>query len=87
MVWPSELQQNKFFRRQGTPDGNGDDTIGDFSILKQLVTADPDVQRFLIRAFQYVIARFAIDGFRIDTIRFLKGDSRVSSAIPCASSP
>jgi len=51
------------------------------------VTADPDVQRFLIRAFQYVIARFAIDGFRIDTIRFLKGDSRVSSAIPCASSP
>ena len=74
VVWPSELQQNKFFRRQGTPDGNGDDTIGDFSILKQLVTADPDVQRFLIRAFQYVIARFDVDGFRIDTIRYLKGD-------------
>jgi len=74
VVWPSELQQNKFFRRQGTPDGNGDDTIGDFSVLKQLVTADPDVQRFLIRAFQYVIARFDIDGFRIDTIRYLKGD-------------
>jgi len=74
VVWPSELQENKFFRRQGTPDGNGDDTIGDFSVLKQLVTADPDVQRFLIRAFQYVIARFDIDGFRIDTIRYLKGD-------------
>jgi glycosidase len=74
VVWPSELQQNKFFRRQGTPDGNGDDTIGDFSVLKQLVTADPDVQRFLIRAYQYVIAHFDIDGFRIDTIRYLKGD-------------
>ena len=74
VVWPSELQQNKFFRRQGTPDGNGDDTVGDFSVLKQLVTADPDAQRFLIRSYQYVIARFDIDGFRIDTIRYLKGD-------------
>jgi glycosidase len=74
VVWPSELQQNKFFLRQGTPDGNGDDTVGDFSVLKQLVTADPDVQHFLIRSFQYVIARFDIDGFRIDTIRYLKGD-------------
>lgn len=74
VVWPSELQQNKFFRRQGTPDGNGDDTIGDFSILQQLKTDDPDLQRFLIRAHQYVIARFDIDGFRIDTIRYLKGD-------------
>ena len=73
-VWPSELQQNKFFRRQGTPDPNGDDTIGDFSVLKQMMTADPDLQPFLIRAYQYVIARFDIDGFRIDTLRYLKGD-------------
>ena len=74
VVWPSELQQNKFFRRQGLPDPNGDDTIGDFSILKQMMTDDPDVQRFLIRAYQYVIARFDIDGYRIDTLRYLKGD-------------
>ncbi len=74
VVWPSELQRNQFFRRQGTPDGNGDDTVGDFSVLKQLMTADPDLQRFLIRAYQYVIARFDIDGFRIDTLRYLKGD-------------
>jgi glycosidase len=73
-VWPSELQHNQFFRRQGNPDPNGDDTIGDFSILKQMMTADPDLQRFLIRAYQYVIARFDIDGFRIDTLRYLKGD-------------
>jgi glycosidase len=73
IVWPSELQQNKFFRRQGIPAAN-DDTIGDFSILKQMMTADPDLQRFLIRAYQYVIARFDIDGFRIDTLRYLQGD-------------
>jgi glycosidase len=74
LVWPLELQQNRFFRRQGTPDGNGDDTVGDFAILKQMMTAEPDVQRFLIRAYQYVIARFDIDGFRIDTLRYMKGD-------------
>jgi glycosidase len=73
LVWPSELQQNKFFRRQGNSNG-GDDTVGDFSVLKQMMTADFDVQRFLIRAYQYVIARFDIDGFRIDTLRYLKGD-------------
>jgi glycosidase len=73
LVWPLELQQNKFFRRQGNSNG-GDDTVGDFSVLKQMMTADPDAQRFLIRAYQYVIARFDIDGFRIDTLRYLKGD-------------
>jgi glycosidase len=31
------------------------------------------VQNALIRAYQYVIARFDIDGFRIDTLRYLKG--------------
>jgi glycosidase len=74
VVWPSQLQHNEYFRRQGTPDPNGYDTIGDFSILKQMMTANPDVQRFLIRAYQYVIARFDIDGYRIDTIRYLNAD-------------
>jgi len=73
LVWPREMQKNQFFRRQGNP-GGGDDTVGDFSSLKQLVTADPGLQRFLIRAYQYVIARYDVDGFRIDTLRYLKGD-------------
>jgi glycosidase len=73
-VWPSELQRNAAFRRQGMPLPGGDDTIGDFYSLKQLMTIDPDVQRTLIRAYQYVIARFDVDGFRIDTLRYLKGD-------------
>jgi len=74
VVWPSELQKNTFFRRQGNPQQGGDDTIGDFSVLKQMVTVDPSLQSFLIRAYQYVIARYDVDGFRIDTLRYLQGD-------------
>jgi len=75
VVWPSELQQNHYFRRQGNgPDQNGDDTVGDFQSLKQMMTVYPDLQGYLIRAYQYVIARYDIDGFRIDTLRYLKGD-------------
>jgi glycosidase len=73
-VWPQELQRNAFFRRQGIPGDGGDDTIGDFASLKQMLTADSDLQTFLIRAYQYGIARYDIDGFRIDTLRYLKGD-------------
>ena len=73
LVWPKELQFNAFFRRQGTPAGTGDDTVGDFASLKQMMTENPAVQNALIRAYQYVIARFDVDGFRIDTLRYLKG--------------
>jgi len=74
LVWPSEFQyKNDYYRRQGTGDPN-DDTIGDFASLKQLRTDLDDIQRFLIRAYQYVIARYDVDGFRIDTLRYLKND-------------
>lgn len=72
-VWPSELQKNEFFRRQGLP-GSSDDTVGDFASLKQMRTDNEDLQSFLIRCYQYVIARFDVDGFRIDTLKYLKGD-------------
>jgi glycosidase len=71
LVWPTELQRNDWFRRQGMP-GPADDTVGDFASLKQFRTDLPALQQFLIRAYQYVIARFDIDGFRIDTLRYLK---------------
>jgi glycosidase len=73
MVWPKELQKNYYFRMQGQMPAPGDDTIGDFDSLKQFLTDNVEVQQFLIRAYQYVIARFDIDGFRIDTLRYLKG--------------
>src|SRR5579863_3169594 len=71
LVWPIELQKNDWFRRQGMP-GPADDTVGDFASLKQFRTDLPQLQQFLIRAYQYVIARFDIDGFRIDTLRYLE---------------
>jgi glycosidase len=72
-VWPQEIQRNEFFRRQGSP-GGGDDTVGDFASLKQMRTDNENLQRFLIRSYQYVIARYDVDGFRIDTLKYLKGD-------------
>ena len=73
-VWPSELQRNDFFRRRG---GAGQD--GDFARMRELVTEyqTPDTGRFpvrdiLIRAHQYLIARFDLDGFRIDTLKYVK---------------
>src|SRR5208282_4946770 len=73
LVWPSELHKNDYFRRQGMP-GPNDDTVGDFDSLKQFRTDLPDLQQFLIRCYQYVIARFDIDGYRIDTLRYLKNN-------------
>jgi glycosidase len=67
-VWPSELHDNGLFRRQGKgPDEPR--AKGDFDILKQMVSEDRDLDRILIRAYQYVIARFDCDGFRIDTFK------------------
>jgi glycosidase len=73
LVWPRELQRDAFFRRQGAMPAPEDDTVGDFASLKQMLTATTDLQNQLIRAYQYVIARFDVDGFRIDTLRYLKG--------------
>lgn len=70
-VWPAELRYNAYFRRQGLPQTNGDPTIGDFASLKQLLTGNPDAQTALIRAYQYLIAKFDIDGFRIDTLKYI----------------
>jgi glycosidase len=73
LVWPKELQRQEFFRREGGMPAPQDDTIGDFASLKQMMTDNSDLQNVLIRAYQYAIARFDIDGFRIDTLRYLKG--------------
>ena len=74
LVWPKELQKDEFFRKQGATRPPPDDTIGDFASLKQMWTKNPTLQDVLIRAYQYVVARFDVDGFRIDTLRYLQGD-------------
>ncbi|MEA5613058.1 alpha-amylase family glycosyl hydrolase [Nodularia spumigena] len=69
-VWPQELCKNEFFRRRGT---RGDtEKGGDFSDLRELITDIPEVRNILIRIHQYLIAQFDIDGFRIDTLRFIE---------------
>ena len=78
-VWPVELQRNDLFRRKG----RGGEAGGDFSSLKELVTdfseTTPFNQSFTVRntlilAYQYLIANYDIDGFRIDTLKFIEAD-------------
>jgi glycosidase len=73
-VWPSELRRNDFFRRQG----KGGEAGGDFASLKEMVTdfGPPDfpVRTVLIQAYQYLIAKYDVDGFRIDTLKFIEPD-------------
>jgi len=67
-VWPQELRDNKYFRRKGM----GGEAGGDFESLKELVTRYSEVVDLLIKAYQYSIAKFDIDGFRIDTLKFIE---------------
>jgi glycosidase len=79
-VFPDELRQNRFFRRQGK--SGPDEQRGDFASLKELVTElgeRSDEQGFyypvrdiLIKTHQYAIARFDVDGFRIDTLKHVE---------------
>lgn len=75
LVWPTELQRNRFFRRIG----KGGEAGGDFESLKELVTDARDGSQFpvrnaLILAYQHAIARYDVDGFRIDTLKYVERD-------------
>jgi glycosidase len=76
-VWPKELQKNEYFRRRGM----GGEEAGDFWSLKELVTEyyryDDGYYRHpvwdaLIKAYQHAIARYDVDGFRIDTLKYVE---------------
>jgi glycosidase len=80
-VWPQEFHRNDYFRRRGTYTGSPDPTRGDFDRLKELVTEylEPNtniypVRNYLIRAYQYLIAKFDLDGYRIDTLQYVEAD-------------
>lgn len=70
VVWPQELRNNTFFRRKG----KGGEEGGDFESLKELVTVEQEVRNTLIRAYQYLIAKYDIDGYRIDTLKYIEQD-------------
>lgn len=79
-IWPEELRRNKLFRRQGKQ--GTDETRGDFASLKELVTDSAEdtaergysfpVREALIRAHQFLIAKYDVDGFRIDTLKHIE---------------
>ena len=78
VLWPAELRRNEFFRRQG----RGGEAGGDFASLKELITGltatNPEegfhfpVRNILIRSYQYLIAKYDVDGFRIDTLKYIE---------------
>lgn len=76
-IWPAEFQQNQWFRRKGKSPEHVD-LEGDFSILKEFQTdftdvyGDKPVWNLLIQAYQCVIAKYDVDGFRIDTLKHVE---------------
>jgi glycosidase len=72
--WPNELDQNTSAGHAGSTRDELQVYDGGLNVQKQLVAAGRDAHQILIRAYQYVLARFDVDGFCIDTMRHLKGD-------------
>lgn len=78
-VWPKELRSNKCFRERG----RGGEAGGDFGPLKELLTQFSEhrngfehkvVWDSLIKALSYTIAKYDVDGFRIDTLKYIERD-------------
>jgi glycosidase len=75
-VFPDELRSDSLFTQLGNAMSNGFHPNGDFNSLKGI---DSDVVEdglqpahiALIRAYQYIVAKFDVDGFRIDTLKFI----------------
>jgi glycosidase len=80
-VWPRELQHNELFRRQGngfSRSGDLSEAAGDFFSLKEfntpLVKHNPlyglhyPVRHILTDVYAYLMIKFDIDGYRLDTL-------------------
>jgi glycosidase len=78
-VFPDELRQNSRFTRRGNAFSRGFHPFGDFNTLKGTATdvvanGLQPVHNILIRSYQYIIAKFDVDAYRIDTLKFLSPD-------------
>jgi len=67
-VWPIELRSNhQFYRR-----GEGFEIETDFMSLKALVTnGSTDAREVLIRACEYIVGKFDVDGLRVDAFKHI----------------
>jgi glycosidase len=78
-VFPDELRKNFQFTLRGNALSRGFHPAGDFNTLKGIATdvmkdGLQPVHNILIRSYQYIIAKFDVDGFRIDTLKFISPD-------------
>jgi glycosidase len=78
-VSPSELRADANFTRCGNANSSGALPAGDFDTLKGFCFAPSPPgahlpQDVLIRCYQYIIAKFDFDGFRIDTLKYIPAD-------------
>jgi glycosidase len=78
-VFPRELRENSRFTLHGSAFGTEFHPSGDFNSLKGIATdlaVDGifPVRDALIRCYQYIIAKYDVDGFRIDTLMFISPD-------------
>jgi glycosidase len=84
-VFPIELRRNALFRRQGNGFSRSPELAelaGDFYSLKEFATGYQEkhppygvsypVREALVRAYQYIIAKYDVDGYRIDTLKFIE---------------
>jgi len=67
-VWPIELRSNEQFYRLG----EGFEIETDFMTLKALVTnGTTDARETLIRACEYIVGKFDVDGLRVDAFKHI----------------
>lgn len=80
-VGPQELFINEAWRRQGQTDRT--EEKGDFYDLKEMATEyysmdnlgnTYSVENILIDVYKYLIAEFDVDGYRIDTLKYINRD-------------
>jgi len=86
-VYPTDLQNYEFFRRRGTKINDVPNPFvkGDFDVLRQMVVEydaqnQPQIRKkygkypvlqILSMAYKYLIAKYDVDGFRIDTVKYV----------------
>jgi glycosidase len=76
-VWPLELRTNAAFVRKGNAFNGTTKIEGDFDDLKSIVVnsisapLQTRVQDIIILAYQYLIAKYDIDGLRIDSLLYV----------------
>ncbi len=70
-VWPIELRSNHQFYRMG----EGFEIETDFMSLKSLITnGTTDAREVLIRAYEYMVGKFDVDGLRVDAFKHIDRD-------------